>query len=279
MKGYSDTAKPSTGKRKDSDRQKNEPLLSSGAVSYCIPIERVSEFIWATKRRLAGEKIDAGRGGMMRKLRALWMRLCGVLRKPQGDSDFEAELASHVAMHIDDGIRAGLSRGGSPPPGAHSPRRRGANPAGLSRAARTTVAGNARTRPCLQSPPARETSRNHRHRRAFDRPGHGRQRHHLLHGQPVCSASRAGRRSIDPVGHPEARRECALVATLPRSSRPGEIFLRNCRVLSAAACLHRRSRRTGTRVGSGGHRKLLRCRRHPHDARARFREQRRTTSL
>ncbi len=45
----------------------------------------------------------------MRKLRALWMRLCGLLRKPQSDDDFEAELASHLAMHIDDGIRAGLS--------------------------------------------------------------------------------------------------------------------------------------------------------------------------
>ena len=45
----------------------------------------------------------------MRKLRALWMRLCGLLRKPQGDIDFEAELASHLAMHTDDGIRSGLS--------------------------------------------------------------------------------------------------------------------------------------------------------------------------
>jgi predicted permease len=45
----------------------------------------------------------------MRKLRALWMRLCGVLRKPQADGEFEAELASHVAMHTEDGIRAGLT--------------------------------------------------------------------------------------------------------------------------------------------------------------------------
>jgi predicted permease len=37
------------------------------------------------------------------------MRLCGLLRKPQGDTDFEAELASHLAMHTDDFIRAGLS--------------------------------------------------------------------------------------------------------------------------------------------------------------------------
>jgi predicted permease len=45
----------------------------------------------------------------MHKLRALWIRLCGQLREPQGDADFEAELAGHVAMHTDDGIRAGLS--------------------------------------------------------------------------------------------------------------------------------------------------------------------------
>ena len=45
----------------------------------------------------------------MRKLRVLWIRLCGLMRAPQGDGDFEAELASHVEMHTDDGMRAGLS--------------------------------------------------------------------------------------------------------------------------------------------------------------------------
>ena len=45
----------------------------------------------------------------MRKLRALWMRFSSLLRQPRGDSDFEAELASHLAMHTDDGIRAGLT--------------------------------------------------------------------------------------------------------------------------------------------------------------------------
>jgi hypothetical protein len=43
----------------------------------------------------------------MRKLRALWMRFSSLLRQPRGDCDFEAELASHLAMHTDDGIRAG----------------------------------------------------------------------------------------------------------------------------------------------------------------------------
>jgi predicted permease len=46
---------------------------------------------------------------MMRNLRALWMRLCGLLRKPQDDTDFEAELTSHLAMHIEDGVGAGLT--------------------------------------------------------------------------------------------------------------------------------------------------------------------------
>jgi ribulose bisphosphate carboxylase small subunit len=44
----------------------------------------------------------------MRKLRALWMRLCGLFGARRED-DFAAELESHVAMHTEDGIRAGLS--------------------------------------------------------------------------------------------------------------------------------------------------------------------------
>jgi len=44
----------------------------------------------------------------MRKLRALWMRLSGLLSATR-DDDFAAELESHVTMHTEDGIRAGLS--------------------------------------------------------------------------------------------------------------------------------------------------------------------------
>jgi putative ABC transport system permease protein len=40
------------------------------------------------------------------KLRAFWMRL---LDARQGRNEFEVELASHVAMHTEDGVRAGLS--------------------------------------------------------------------------------------------------------------------------------------------------------------------------
>src|SRR5580692_8513522 len=42
----------------------------------------------------------------MRKLRALWLRL---LRARRTWDEFETELESHVAMHTEDGVRAGLS--------------------------------------------------------------------------------------------------------------------------------------------------------------------------
>jgi predicted permease len=43
---------------------------------------------------------------VMRTLRALWMR---VMRGGREEQEFDAELESHVRMHTDDGIRAGLS--------------------------------------------------------------------------------------------------------------------------------------------------------------------------
>ena len=45
----------------------------------------------------------------MHKLRALWIRLWGMVGVRRGDDDFAAELESHITMHTDDGIRAGLS--------------------------------------------------------------------------------------------------------------------------------------------------------------------------
>jgi len=46
----------------------------------------------------------------MRKLRALWYRLRGMFGAERANGDFAAELESHVAMEIEDGVRAGLSR-------------------------------------------------------------------------------------------------------------------------------------------------------------------------
>jgi hypothetical protein len=45
----------------------------------------------------------------MRKLRAFVIRLRGLFRAKRSEDEFAAELESHVALHIDDGIRAGLT--------------------------------------------------------------------------------------------------------------------------------------------------------------------------
>src|SRR6204780_5666263 len=45
----------------------------------------------------------------MAKLRAFGLRLLGLFRMRRTDDDFTAELESHVALHTDDGIRAGLT--------------------------------------------------------------------------------------------------------------------------------------------------------------------------
>jgi predicted permease len=47
----------------------------------------------------------------MRKLRAFAVRLSSLFRVRRRDADFAAELQSHVAMHVDDGLRAGLTAG------------------------------------------------------------------------------------------------------------------------------------------------------------------------
>src|SRR5271154_2910553 len=45
----------------------------------------------------------------MRKLRALWFRLRGMSCSERDAGDLTAELESHLAMHIEDGVRSGLS--------------------------------------------------------------------------------------------------------------------------------------------------------------------------
>ena len=42
-------------------------------------------------------------------LRSSWMRLIGLFRLGRADEEFRAELESHVALHTDEGIRAGLT--------------------------------------------------------------------------------------------------------------------------------------------------------------------------
>jgi putative ABC transport system permease protein len=45
----------------------------------------------------------------MRRLHAVWLRICGLFRKRQFDAEFAAEMESHLQMHIEDNLRAGMS--------------------------------------------------------------------------------------------------------------------------------------------------------------------------
>jgi hypothetical protein len=45
----------------------------------------------------------------MRKLKVLWNRSVGVLGEGSTDQEFEAELNSHLQMHIEDNLRSGMN--------------------------------------------------------------------------------------------------------------------------------------------------------------------------
>jgi putative ABC transport system permease protein len=46
---------------------------------------------------------------MIPRLRSLWLRIVGLLRRKKTDAYFSAEIEAHLAFDIDDGIRSGLS--------------------------------------------------------------------------------------------------------------------------------------------------------------------------
>jgi hypothetical protein len=69
---------------------------------------------WLPARRAASidpmQALRTNRRNAMHKLRAFILRLRGLFRSRRSvDDDFAAELDSHVALHTDDGIRAGLT--------------------------------------------------------------------------------------------------------------------------------------------------------------------------
>ena len=45
----------------------------------------------------------------MRTLRAWWSRIAGFVRPGAGERDFADELQSHIDLHTDDNIRAGMT--------------------------------------------------------------------------------------------------------------------------------------------------------------------------
>src|SRR5262245_19376546 len=51
----------------------------------------------------------AARAGVMRRARALLLRLAAVVSPSRRDQDLARELESHLQMHVDDNMRAGMS--------------------------------------------------------------------------------------------------------------------------------------------------------------------------
>src|SRR5215510_8594918 len=47
-------------------------------------------------------------GAVMRRLRALLLRLAGLLGKGRSDSELNEELEAHLAMHVEDNVRSGM---------------------------------------------------------------------------------------------------------------------------------------------------------------------------
>src|SRR5580658_5189367 len=77
--------------------------------SQCRPLPASSPRA-APHPSIPWKRCVTNRSRLMRKLRATWLRLRGYFRSQSADDDFAAELESHIALHIDESIRAGLSR-------------------------------------------------------------------------------------------------------------------------------------------------------------------------
>ena len=62
-----------------------------------------------TDDRDSGALSVSNGGVVMRRLRALWVQVEELLSGSRENDEFDAELESHIAMHIEDGVRSGLS--------------------------------------------------------------------------------------------------------------------------------------------------------------------------
>src|SRR6266508_5516890 len=79
-----------------------------GAVFYCFTIGRMLGFLWQNKR--SGESGTRPRGDWrMKQLRAWAMRLMGLFTQTRRARELADELDSHLQMHIDDNLRAGMT--------------------------------------------------------------------------------------------------------------------------------------------------------------------------
>jgi predicted permease len=57
-----------------------------------------------------GEMQDGGKGSTVRQIRALFLRFVGLFQKEPRERELAAEIESHLQLHIDDNLRAGMSQ-------------------------------------------------------------------------------------------------------------------------------------------------------------------------
>ena len=111
------------------------------------------------------------------------MRLFGVFGSNRAERELSAEIESHLQLHIDDNLRAGMTPQEARRRALHRARRRGRDEGGVSRSPRPAGVRIARPRCALRRPDAAQDAGLRAGRRRDSRPRHRRQLRHLHRGQ------------------------------------------------------------------------------------------------
>ena len=119
----------------------------------------------------------------MSRLRGLFMRLAGSFGGSRRDRELAEELKTHIEMHVEDGVRSGLTEEDARRRGGGAARRRRADAGAVARPARLPVDPGAPTGPALRGAHAAPQPRLHGRHRSDARPRH-RRRDRDLHGRP-----------------------------------------------------------------------------------------------
>ncbi len=156
----------------------------------------------------------------MRRLRAAIARLIGLVSRERHDQAFDAELDSHLQMHIDDNLRAGMTRRRGAPARAAEARRRRIDATGVPRAQLRAFPGTSLAGPALCAASVEKDARVHRHRDHDARPRHGRRRRDLRlrrrgarRATALPAADASGERDRDHAADPARH---SLLPRLPR---------------------------------------------------------------
>ena len=125
----------------------------------------------------------AGRGRLVRPLRVFFARLAGLFGRARQERDLADELASHIQMHVDDAVRAGMTPDAARREAIAAARRDRSDPGARSRPAEGAVSRNRPARPALRGAIAAPEPRV-RGRHDLDARARHRREHGDLHDRP-----------------------------------------------------------------------------------------------